>query len=70
MYYKTSNILSSNNSITTFRDGYTINFIDPSPGNLDYEKYKQWLDAGNEPEPLTSEVIEQYFQLYNNSNQS
>lgn len=70
MYYKTSNIFSSSDSITTFRDGHTINFLDPSPGNLDYEEYKQWLDAGNEPELLTSEVTRQYFESYNNSNQS
>jgi hypothetical protein len=33
------------------KDGVRISFVDPSPGNSEYEAYLQWQAAGNVPQP-------------------
>lgn len=32
-------------------NGMVTSFLDPSPGNSDWEQYQQWLAAGNTPLP-------------------
>jgi hypothetical protein len=34
------------------KDGYRISFVDPSPGNTEYERYLEWLAAGGVPEVI------------------
>ena len=49
--------LIGTNSVKRLVDGAYIPFAD---GNRDYEKYKQWLAEGNEPEPeFTEEELSQ-----------
>jgi hypothetical protein len=32
-------------------NGMVTSFLDPSPGNSDWEQYQQWMAAGNTPLP-------------------
>lgn len=34
------------------KDGVRISFVDPSPGNTEYEAYAAWVAEGNTPEVI------------------
>ena len=51
MDYKTQTFMGSK-VIWYEQGGYRISFMDPSPGNTEYERYLEWLNAGNEPEVI------------------
>ena len=50
MDYKKQETLSGNKVIWYENNGFLISFVDPSPGNTDYQTYLEWLAEGNEPE--------------------
>jgi hypothetical protein len=49
MDYKTQTVQGSN-IVWYDKGGYRISFVDPSPGNSEYDAYLAWLAEGNEPE--------------------
>lgn len=51
MNYKTQTFLNSK-VVWYEANGYRISFMDPSPGNSEYDAYLAWLAAGNEPEVI------------------
>ena len=51
MNYKTQTVMGSK-VVWYEKDGFRISFIDPSPGNTEYEAYLEWLAEGNEPEVI------------------
>ncbi len=36
------------------KDGFLISFIDPSPGNTEYQTYLTWVSEGNVAEEITN----------------
>ena len=51
MDYKSENVRGSQ-IIWYEKDGFRISFVDPSPGNSEYEAYAAWVAEGNEPEAI------------------
>ena len=51
MDYKKQQTPTGNTVVWYEKDGVRISFVDPSPGNSEYEAYLQWLAAGNVPQP-------------------
>ena len=43
-----------NGSVTVWfvQDGVKYSFVDPSPGNTEYEAYAAWVAAGGVPETI------------------
>jgi hypothetical protein len=35
-------------------NGFRISFIDPSPGNTEYQEYLKWVSEGNVAEEITN----------------
>jgi len=49
--YKLTQINKLNNEVETVIYLLNNTFIPFAPGNTDYQKYLEWLAAGNTPEP-------------------
>lgn len=53
MDYKTQEVMGS--TVVWFEsDGVRVSFVDPSPGNSEYEAYVAWLLEGNQPEVINT----------------
>jgi hypothetical protein len=48
MYKLVNNLLGNNNQVFRLSDNACIPF---DPANTDYQKYLEWVAAGNTPEP-------------------
>lgn len=48
--YKKQASLGGGTVVWYEKDGVRISFVDPSPGNTEYEAYAAWVAEGNEPE--------------------
>ena len=51
MNYKTQEVMSST-VIWYEKDGFRISFVDPSPGNTEYEAFAAWVAEGGTPEVI------------------
>ena len=50
MNYRTQQVMDTT-VIWYEKDGVRVSFVDPSPDNADYQRYLEWVAAGNSPEP-------------------
>jgi hypothetical protein len=53
--YKFKISSSDNKIIIKEEDGLILSFLDPSPGNTDYEAYLAWVAEGNTAEEWSAE---------------
>ena len=51
MDYKTQELAGSK-VVWYDKDGFRISFVDPSPGNTEYEAFAAWVAEGNSPEVI------------------
>jgi hypothetical protein len=53
--YKFTTSLSNSKVIIKEEGNVRLSFLDPSPGNTDYQEYLAWVAEGNEAEEWSAE---------------